>query len=290
MKVEKVCQCCQKQYSIRRDRADASKFCSKTCEVKSAQVIKVCRQCSGQFAVKASAAEKIHYCSPECRTLAGRVSLTCAHCGNGYIVKASHKDRSKFCSMSCKRANGSVDKTCECCGKSFTVPRRRNEEVRFCSIKCKTASGWKVVECEYCKKSFSCEAHVDAKFCSRACFHAAPKPSGEDHYKWVGDSYVTSNGYVSLSRSNLGGKLKLQHREVLLAALKADNPRHSFLQEVDGELCLHKDIEVHHIDHNRSNNELSNLLAVTKSAHVLIHMKNRKPDPWECWPSNPTRW
>lgn len=284
--VAKVCECCGTQYSVKPSRAGASRFCSKACESKASQVIKKCRQCFKPFTVKASAADKIHFCSAECRTLSGRVSLTCRHCGDAYSAKASQKDRSAFCSMSCKTAGGGVEKVCECCGKSFTVPRRRSDEVRFCSIECKTNGRRKTLACEFCKKPFSCELHVERKFCSRACFHAAEKPSGESHYLWKGETYQTGNGYVRLAGKGAG----MQHRAVLLTLILGQAPDHPFLVEVEGQKIWHKDIDVHHIDRNRSNNELSNLLAVTRSAHLLIHHRNRKPDPWECWPPNPDKW
>jgi hypothetical protein len=69
-----------------------------------------------------------------------------------------------------------------------------------------------------------------------------------------------------------------------------DDPEHQFLVEVNGHKRLHPDIEVHHIDRVRSNNVRDNLLAVIYTAHAQIHHKGKKPEPWECWPSNPKRW
>ncbi len=251
---------------------------------------KVCKQCAKPFRVKPSLIDKIHFCSIECRDRNGSVDLKCQHCGVTYTVKASHKDRSKFCSRSCLNDGRSMVKVCECCGIEFKVPKRRNESVRFCSLACKTQGRRTTVECEMCKKPFSFPAHQDKKFCSVECFHAAPKPKGEEHYKWIGESYEHNDGYVRLTRSGIGANLKMQHREVILMAIVKENPNHPFLVKTNDGFELSHAIHVHHIDRNKSNNELSNLLALTPSAHSQIHRSNRKPDPWECYPSNPEKW
>lgn len=80
------------------------------------------------------------------------------------------------------------------------------------------------------------------------------------------------------------------HRDVLTSALVAEDPEHPFLYDRDGIKWLRPEIHVHHIDRNKLNNELSNLLAVTPGAHKRIHSNGKKPEPWECWPGNPTRW
>jgi hypothetical protein len=46
---------------------------------------------------------------------------------------------------------------------------------------------------------------------------------------------------------------------------------------------LRPEIQVHHIDLNRSNNSITNLIAVTVSAHRAIHNGN-KPKAGSYWP------
>jgi len=291
MKVSKLCEKCGVQYSIRRDRAERSRFCSKVCEVASTHTEKACRRCGEKFHVKPSQADKLHYCSAECRVLHGSASKNCLHCGNAYMVKASHAERSVFCSKECMTAHHNVVKVCACCGSSFTIPKRRNEQIRFCSTECREQSRRPTANCRKCGKPFSYPAHQKRVYCSAECSHFNEHtPRGENHYRWVGDSYVTAKGYVGLSRSMTKSPLKLQHRQVIEDAMTAQVPTHPFLVEVDGKLQLRREIHVHHIDRVRSNNELSNLLALTPSAHLLLHRTNRKPDPWECWPPNPERW
>lgn len=53
--------------------------------------------------------------------------------------------------------------------------------------------------------------------------------------------------------------------------LKEACPDSKFLINLNGTLYLHPDVDVHHMDENRVNNERDNLLACTHYAHRLIH-------------------
>jgi hypothetical protein len=141
----------------------------------------------------------------------------------------------------------------------------------------------------------------NGKFCSRKCMFeneawredAGAKTRGEKHYKWRGDRVVSSRGYVYkyVTGSTTRSRRTVEHRIIALAALVASNDTHHFLvRDVKGELVFRPEIEVHHIDRDRGNNKLSNLLIVTRYAHKLIHNCGRKPDPWECWPPDPAVW
>lgn len=44
-----------------------------------------------------------------------------------------------------------------------------------------------------------------------------------------------------------------------------------YFEELDGRVVLKDGIEVHHIDLNHNNNDISNLLPLTKSEHIRIH-------------------
>ena len=76
----------------------------------------------------------------------------------------------------------------------------------------------------------------------------------------------------------------------MVAWMLEEAPDHPFLVDVEGQKKLSPDVEVHHVDRVRSNNARDNLIAVTKPAHAQIHHRGKKPEPWECWPSNPTKW
>ena len=102
--------------------------------------------------------------------------------------------------------------------------------------------------------------------------------------------YVTKYGYVRRRTSRTDIRARSEHRLVLLEWMIEVDPDHPFIVEADGVKVLHPDIDVHHIDRNRANNDRGNLLAVTKLAHAKIHASGKRPEPWECWPQNPGIW
>lgn len=238
---------------------------------------KSCEHCGKQFFVSPRRSDEVKFCSRECKTAAGRVMLTCECCGKTFEKKKSDVSRSKsfFCSTECvaKSRKGKPKaskapkhyKTCEVCAKEFRVTLTRKDTARFCSRGCQSNS-----------EAFRQE-------CSEA-------QRGEKSWRWTGGRFTSYDGYILTRDASLGSMRLREHRLVMLKAMLEQAPGHPFLQEIGGKWLLHSDVDVHHIDRNRSNNELSNLLAVTKEAHDRIHNGNTKPNPWECWPMNPTQW
>jgi len=220
--------------------------------------------------------DEVKYCSRDCKTAAGWEVFACAKCSTEFKRKKSDNSKSqvRFCSTLCSLQSRKGRKhrpdpdlvkhyvECESCKKSFQVTKTRKDSARFCSTLCKFG-------------------HVGyRKLMSEA-------QTGDKHWRWNGGRYKNRRGYIQ-GKSN--GPSQFEHRNVVFDAMMKDCPEHQFIIEVDGVKNLSPKVEVHHIDRNRSNNDLSNLLAVTKFAHSQIHHRNKKPEPWECWPSNPERW
>ena len=242
-------------------------------------VQKVCENCGVLFKTSPRRSESVRFCSRECKTASGRVKMTCGGCGKLFERVASElRGKDVFCQKQCyfdsqkgRRKDVSPDrpryfKTCETCKKEFRVTQTRKETARFCSRACQG------INSEFRKE------------CSE-------RQQAERHWRWSGGKYLTHEGYIRHKRKVLGKEgFTYNHREVIVEAMLKECPEHPFLVRVGGKVRLSSLIEVHHIDRDRANNHPSNLLAVTKDAHAQIHHRNRKPDPWECWPSNPTKW
>lgn len=243
-------------------------------------VAKICGHCSRDFFTPNRRHETVKYCSRDCKTAAGWEEIACPVCATSFKRKKSDGKRSevKYCSPACYRATllGRSNKVpadapryykvCETCSKDFRVTETRKDSARWCSRECQKFSPTFKSECSEVQQ-------------------------GDKSWRWTGGTYQNKHGYVR-SKQKVNGveTAKMTHREIVLELMLISDPSHPFILEVGGMRKLDSLIEVHHIDRDRSNNAPSNLLAVTKFAHSQIHHRNRKPDPWECWPSNPDRW
>lgn len=247
---------------------------------------KSCEKCGEIFSIPAYLATVRRHCSAECKHQANRVELTCKTCGKKWTTWKSQikidgrPGAGQFCSKPCadlakakakpekpaKAPPSNIFKTCEVCAESFRVYPKRKDTARFCSNKCKGQSAAYAAKC-------------------------SEQQQGEKHWRWAGGVYKNSGGYVRTKRIQ-GGALAVhfEHTDVMIKWLLQEEPEHPFLVVINGKKRLHPDVEVHHIDRVRSNNERANLLVVTKLAHAQIHHRGKRPEPWECWPSNPARW
>lgn len=83
-----------------------------------------------------------------------------------------------------------------------------------------------------------------------------------------------SNGYV------------LQHRLVAERYLRAENKNHHFLTEVDGEMYISRELDVHHINKDKTDNDPANLVICTRMAHSMFH-RGLKPAQSDYWLAAP---
>lgn len=247
-------------------------------------MLKTCEKCGKAFEIKQSLAAERRYCSQQCRHEAKRITLTCKCCGKTWwtwISQVQIKGRpgaGQYCSKACVDKDKAIPqpvkpprptpiyRTCESCDKTFRIYPGRVDTARFCSRACMGQSAAFRAEC-------------------------SERQQGEKSWRWDGGKYKTHLGYIRL-KSCQGGvqRIHFEHTKVILDWMIEEAPDHPFLVPVGKEWRLHPDVEVHHVDRVRSNNARTNLLAVTKTAHARIHHRGRKPDPWECWPTHPTKW
>ena len=145
---------------------------------------------------------------------------------------------------------------CQQCGKKFFVPQYEvnyRPNIKYCSTECYHASTRKpplVRNCLHCGKEFIVDRkHKEKKFCNIECACSYKRHSnrtatfGADGYKYVWFS---------------DGSGQKEHRYIIEQHLGRK---------------LSTDEVVHHIDGNRANNTISNLVVMSRGEHSALHRK-----------------
>lgn len=149
---------------------------------------------------------------------------------------------------------------------------------------------WLNMVCPMCGKRFHLKTCAISKakrhFCSRECFYKAKVDdmSGENNHQygllgeknasWMGGRRITNYGYiyVNVPEHPFGHKkshLVFEHR--LIAEKYLLTEENSI--EINGKRYLKPEYDVHHIDHDRRNNDVSNLQVLTRKEHQMLHNK-----------------
>lgn len=194
------------------------------------------------------------------------VELKCCNCGKKYEVIPSRQFKSKYCSKVCsnnaKKAENNVD--CTYCKKQFYMKKfQLNRYTRTRGI--------------YCSKS--CK-YNDLKIKMKGDLNHQYGLKGELNSSFKGKEILKKNGNNIDIRiykpehplSDVNGRV-LKHR------LLVEENYHQFDADFfffeNGIYYLKKEYDVHHIDNNHNNNDILNLLPVTKSEHTKIHNKHK---------------
>jgi predicted nucleic acid-binding Zn ribbon protein len=193
-----------------------------------------------------------------------------------------------------------IEKTCVSCGKNFSVWPNRADTAKTCSQPCRGKYLAQLVEgyrphknCEICGAKFFYPPSFEGlrKCCSRKCAailsKQRPCETGSSHFNWKGGKSAHSDGYLYMRTDNhpfaSHGKYALEHRLIMEAWMRETAPTHKFLIDIDGVKYLRPEIEIHHINENKRDNRVKNLLACTASTHRLIH-NGKAPMKGEVWP------
>lgn len=191
----------------------------------------------------------------------------------------------------------SIQKVCEICGALFKVPPVREATAKYCSRACRcvaVANGYKAKRepafCGHCghemKVSPSVSKYGWGKFCSKACHTASMVGISLEKRSLDGSVTNGPGGYLRVRCDSHPFATKgcvFQHRLVIEDELVRVNPDHPFLEIVDGRKCLRRSIHVHHINEDKTDNRLENLIACTAAGHKDLH-RGIKPMRGETFP------
>lgn len=296
-----ICEQCGKKFKVKSHTS--GRFCSVECYWKSlgrAPVTKrKCKFCGRVFKPKGNIRK---FCSHQCyaRWLKENVpahlektqfektlkmeSKICENCGkkfyrprdkNGYLYSNGMWSRYRFCSLKCAGAakkEKRITVKCAIYGKEFRMPKCREGLIKTCSKECQRQYlfGYIVkrgkenpkhkrikVECRVCGKKFEIRPSRKGIIvcCSRECRMVlrARYLSGENNPLWNNGSSYEPYG------KEFNNKLKEQVR-------KRDNYACRECGYAQGQLGYK--LPVHHIDYDKTNNGLGNLISLCKSCHA----------------------
>lgn len=146
------------------------------------------------------------------------------------------------------------DFVCKQCGKTFFVKQcdiNYRPTIKYCSQECYHASTRKEKQFRHCLNCGSefvvVSRHKDKKFCCTKC--ATDNRRNKKRTATLG-----SNGYKYVWFANGSGQK--EHRFII--------------EQIIGRK-LDRDEVVHHIDGNRSNNDISNLVVMSRGEHSALH-------------------
>lgn len=190
---------------------------------------------------------------------------------------------------------------CEYCGKEFQCSPKRymTSKHHCCSKECAAKLRIKIATetdpdylnctCPICGTKFHLKPYAAEKdkahTCSPECLETLRRNymvgennhqyglKGELNASWKGGRNITSWGYIKIYMpehpfATQQGYI-FEHRYIAEQYLL--NEENSV--EIDGKRYLNPDYVVHHIDENRQNNNVSNLMVMTLGEHTALHNK-----------------
>jgi len=128
--------------------------------------------------------------------------------------------------------------------------------------------------CPTCGKRFETWPNDDNAFCSRKCVNRKGTRRGAKNSYWKGGRTRHSDGYIyvrSPYHPFSSNGYVFEHRLVMERYLLEHEPDHPALIRIGEQKYLSPEWDTHHGDENRSNNKLSNLVAMTKTEHKKLH-------------------
>lgn len=191
--------------------------------------------------------------------------LHCQKCGSEFFKRDGGTNQ--YCSHKCamsSRIKFPDIVNCEICGKPFKP--NASSTGKYCSIQCvgKARLGnnhWRFNEedrkkiCDHCGNEYiDSRVNPNRKYCSQKCYFLAN--TGTNH--WYYNPDATRNGYPI--EFNMQLKKYIRRR---------DNYRCQICNKTEST-NKHR-LDVHHINYNKSNNEVDNLISLCKSCHMRIH-------------------
>lgn len=127
------------------------------------------------------------------------------------------------------------------------------------TVETKVLNGFKPCECGYCDELIPVK--------SKSRFVRGHHCRYEKHHMWKHGRKLSGTGYYELLK-----------RDYFSTNEKGYVLEHVFVYQEYYKCCMLKWGIVHHKDGNRINNEISNLMAMTRAQHTALHRKKNMND------------
>lgn len=255
-------------------------------------MLKSCQKCSKEFKCKPS--EDRLFCSRQCwkENCEQNRTYECTFCQCKFQIKpeAKRKKGKPFCSSACFNKyqtgpnntawkGGEKQRNCDTCNKTFSYPPRREGTIKYCSIACRgmanrgekcTRYSQQTVICNYCKATIKIPKNrlKERNFCNRNCADKGHSSfvRGENNGRFVHgmDATPYPSGWTTSYKNTI--------------------------RERDGHTCRlcgtiqenHKGkLHVHHIDYDKNNLVINNLITLCKYCHGKMHGNLRNREEWK---------
>lgn len=175
--------------------------------------------------------------------------LICKGCNKECYIPKYRIKTFKYCSKACKNKFGcteQIEAFCEVCNSPFTHISSRCNKAKYCSAKCYQKSrigrGLTEYKCLHCEKPFLDSLSRGRKYCSKSCVNKQSKSEWKAKFTTVRRNMIT-RGHIQ----------------------KCEKCSYDKFPKILG---------VHHIDGNRENNSLENLMVLCPNCHSIEHMKH----------------
>ncbi len=253
-----------------------------------------CLQCGEDFKIHFCRLKKGErkFCSKKCfyLSLEKKISKICKYCEKEFEVPI-FRNKAKYCSRKCADSAGRkrkrIMKICKYCDKEFEVIPSSNKI--YCSRECVNKSkvgkfvgekspSWKggmiKYKCKICEKSFfggKNQGRSKHIFCSQKCYGEwlSKNIVGESHPNWLNGKSFEAYGI------EFNNELKGQVRK-----------RDKYKCQICDKKQRKQKLGVHHIDYDKENNIMRNLISLCRSCHSKTNFKR---DSWQVFFENEIR-